>query len=89
MDVKYFYLNNHMDRDECIMMKISMIPQEFVEKYNLTEKSHNGYIYARVKKGIYGIPQSVRIEHDVQVKQLETYIYHPSRNPPGLWKHNS
>ena len=57
MDVKYFYLNNHIDRDEYTMIHISMIPQEFVEKYNLTEKEHNGYIYARVKKGMYGLPQ--------------------------------
>ena len=42
MDVKYFYLNDLMDRDEYIMIQISMIPQEFVEKYNLAEKSHNG-----------------------------------------------
>ena len=50
MDVKYFYLNNHMDRDKYIMIQISMIPQDFVEKYNLAEKSSNGYIYARVTK---------------------------------------
>ena len=27
MDVKIFYLNNHMDRAEYILIKISMIPQ--------------------------------------------------------------
>ena len=53
MDVKYFYLNNQMDRAEYIMIQISMILQEFVDKYNLTEKSHNGYIFAWVTKGIY------------------------------------
>ena len=35
MEVKYFYLNNQMDRYEYIMIQISMIPQEFVDKYNL------------------------------------------------------
>ena len=56
MDVKYFYLDNQMDRDKYIMIHISMIPQELVEKYNLAEKSHNGYIYTRVKKVMYGPP---------------------------------
>ena len=46
-----------MDRDEYIMIHISMIPQEFVDKYDLTEKSQNGYIYERVTKGMYGILQ--------------------------------
>ena len=32
MDVKYFYLNSQMDRDKNSMIRISMIPQEFVEK---------------------------------------------------------
>ena len=27
IDVKYFYLNNQMDRGKCIMIQISMIPQ--------------------------------------------------------------
>ena len=35
IEVKYFYLNNHMDRSEYIMTQLSIIPQEFVEKYNL------------------------------------------------------
>ena len=46
MDVKHFYLNKNMDRVEYIMIHIPMIPQEFVDKYNLKEKSHNGYIFA-------------------------------------------
>ena len=50
MDIKDFYLKKHMDRDEYIMIQLSMIPQTFVEIYNLAEKAHNGYIYARVTK---------------------------------------
>ena len=71
------------------MMQAAMITQEFVDKFNLQEKLHNGYIYARVTKGMYGLPQAGRIAHDSLVKHLETYGYHPSRNPPGLWTHNS
>ena len=89
MNVKYFYLNNMMNGAEYIMIQISMIPQEFVDKFNLQEKLHNGYIYARVTKGMYGLPQAGRIAHDSLVKHLETYGYHPSRKPPGLWTHNS
>ena len=36
MDVKDIYLNNQMDRVEYIIIQISMIPQEFLDKYNLT-----------------------------------------------------
>ena len=82
MDVRDFYLNNQMEREKYIMIHISMIPQEFVEKYNLAEKAHNGYIYARVTKGMYGLPQSVRISHDSLLKHLELCVYHPSSKTP-------
>ena len=57
-----------MDSNEYIMINISMIPQKSVENNNLTEKSHNGYIYARGEKGMYGLPQSGQISHDALVK---------------------
>ena len=50
MDVKYFYLKNKMDRAKFIIIQISMIPQEFMDKYILKEKAHNEYISAWVTK---------------------------------------
>ena len=46
-----------MDRAEYIIIQISMIPQEIVDKYNLKVKSHNGYIFAQVTKVMYGVPE--------------------------------
>ena len=79
MDVRYFYLSNQMDRDKYIMIQISMIPKEFVEMYNLAEKSHNEYICSRVAKGMYGLPQAGRIAHNSLVKHLDPYGCHHSR----------
>ena len=78
-----------MDRGKYIVIQISMIPQEFVDKYNLAEKSHNGHIYARVTKVMYGIPQAVWISYYALLKRLNPYGYHPSSKNPRLWKHNS
>ena len=52
MEVKYFYLNNNMDRSEYTMIQIYMIPQEFLDKYNIKEKLRNGYIFAHVIRGM-------------------------------------
>ena len=78
-----------MDKVEYILIQIAMIPQEFVYKYNLQEKAHNGYIYARVTKVIYELPQPGQIEYYDLVKYLEPYGYHPSRKTLGLWEHTS
>ena len=58
-----------------------MIPQEFVDKCNINGKSHNGYVFAWVTKGMYGLPQSVQIARDALVKHLEPYGYRASRKP--------
>ena len=71
------------------MIQISIIPQEFVDKYNLKGKANNGYIFTRLTKGMYGIPQAGQIAHDALVNLLEPYGYHPSRDPPVLWTHGS
>ena len=62
-----------MDRDKYIMIYISMIRQEIVEKYNPPEKVHNVYIYARVSTGMYGLPKAGLKANYGLVKHLETY----------------
>ena len=89
MDVKQFYLNNQIDRDKYIMIQLSMILQEFVEKYNHVEKSHNGYIYARVTKVMYGFPQAEQLSQNALLKNIEPYGDHPFSQNPRLWKHKS
>ena len=59
------------------MIQISMILQEFLNKYNLKDKSHNGYIFAQVTLGMYGIPQTGGIAYDAPVQHLEHYGYRP------------
>ena len=87
MDVKYFYLNIKMERIEYIMIQIASTGMCGQIQY--LKKSHNGYIYTKVTKGIYGIPQAGRIAHDALVKHPEPYVYHPPRKPPGLWTHKN
>ena len=82
MDVKGFYLKKMMDKAEYIMIHISMIPQEFVDKYNLKGKANNGYVFAQVTNGMYGLLKAGRISHGAPVKHLEPYAYHPSSKNP-------
>ena len=70
-------------------MQISTIPQEFVDKNTLKDKVHNGYIFNRVTKEMYGIPQAGHIAHDYLVQHLEPYGYRPSNKTPGLLTYGS
>ena len=42
MEVNIFYLNTQMDMYEYITIQLSIIPQEFVEKYYITDKCTHG-----------------------------------------------
>ena len=60
------------------MIKIYIILQELVDKYNVKDTYHNVYIFVWVTKGVYGLPQAVRIAHDALVQHLEPNGYLPS-----------
>ena len=53
------------------------------------DKSHNGYIFVRVTKGVYGIPQAVQISHDALFQHLEPYGYLPLIKPLVLYTHDN
>ena len=36
---------------------------------------------------MYRIPQAGRFEHYALVQHLSPYVYHPTKNTPGLWTH--
>ena len=66
-----------------------MISQELIIAYNIKEKLHNVYIFLRVTKVMYGLPQAGIIEHDALFQDLGPYIYHPSIKNPVIWNHDS
>ena len=47
-----------MDRHKLLHMPINLIPQRFIDDYDLLPKVQNGYIYMRIIKGMYGLPQA-------------------------------
>ena len=59
------------------MIQIFTILQEFVEKYDLKDKAHSGYIFKQVAKVMHEISQSGQIAHDSLVQHMEPYGYRP------------
>jgi hypothetical protein len=88
-DVKNFYLNTILDRPEYMKLAISIIPQETIDKYKLTEKEKNGHVYIHISKGMYGLPQAGRLANDLLVKRLAPHGYHPVRHTHVIWKHDT
>ena len=83
IDLKDFYLMTSMTRPEYMHMKIRGLPEEFVTMYILTNKStSDGFIYIKIQKGMYGLPQVGILAH------LNKHGYRQSPITPGHWRHN-
>ena len=72
-DAKNFYLATPLDDPEYMRIQAALVPEEFIEKYNLKDKIKDGYIYMRIIRGIYGLPQSGKLANDLLKKRLEVH----------------
>ena len=57
-DIPNFYLQNPLDRPEYVCIKISDIPQNFIDEYDLLDSVWYGWVYFEINHGVYGLPQS-------------------------------
>ena len=86
-DLKNFYLQTPMERSKYVRIKFSDIPQEFIEKYDLTKAAQNGWIYFEILRGCYGLPQSGRLANYPLCTRLEKAGYYEASTTPDLWSH--
>jgi hypothetical protein len=90
IDIKDFYLNNPLPSKEYIRFHKDIIPEAIWAQYNLDDYvDHNGYVYAEVSKGMYGLPQAGRVASDTLIPRLQAAGYKPTGRTPGLFKHIS
>merc|ERR1719273_2563144 len=75
-----------MKEKEYMGISANIIPNEFLQEYNLCDKIKYGYIYARIDNSMYGLPQAGLLANQLLKKRLAKYGYHEIRIP-GLWKH--
>jgi Reverse transcriptase (RNA-dependent DNA polymerase) len=90
IDIKDFYLNNPLPEAEYIRFNSESIPDDIWNQYNLDEYADNhGNVYARVDKGMYGLPQAGKVASDFLLPRLQAAGYVSTGIVPGLYKHQS
>ena len=55
--------------------------------HKLQDKIKNGYIYMRIIRGIYGLPQAGRLANDLLKQRFAEKDYFEVDHTPGLFKH--
>ncbi len=90
MDISNFYLNPPVARTEYIQIKISDIPEEIINEYNLRDKvTESGHVHIEANKGMHGLLQAELIANELLKKQLNEHGYCQSKLIPGLWTHDT
>ena len=89
IDLKDFYLNTPLTKNEYMWVQEHMLPQEIIDEYNLRPRIHNGRILAEIRKSMYGLPQAGRISYDALLPHLLQGGYQPTPFTPGLFRHKT
>ena len=85
MDIKDFYLNTPLPRYEYMRLCIADMPDDIVKHYNLRDKATpDGYVYCKIQKGMYGLPQAGIIAQQLLEERLGKHGYCQSKTFPSL-----
>ena len=90
VDLKDFFLQSNMTEPEYMRLPYKWFPQDIIQQYNLEEKvSKDGYIYIKIKCGMYRLRQATILAYKQLVKNLKPYGYYPIPHTMGMWAHKT
>ncbi len=78
-----------MDRHKFMWISIELIPQAFIDEYNLLSKVQNGYVYMQIIKGMYGLPQAGMLAKNFLKERLKEWGQSELTHSPGLCTHKN
>jgi hypothetical protein len=85
IDLANFYLNTPMECYKYMRLRLDILPQEIIDKYNLTNiVNADGWVYVKIRKGIYGRPASSQINSLRNALPSETTINVSTRLDCGI-----
>ena len=76
-----------MERSEYMRIKLSNIPQGFIDEYYLTIHTCDGWVYFEILIGCYGLSQAGKLVNDLLRFYLKKSGYYEAATTPGLWRH--
>ena len=79
-----------MKENEYMKIPFNKFPEDTKQHYNLHNLvSHDGYIFVKIKKAMYGLKQAAVLAYHHIKKTLEPHGYYPVLGTTGLWKHKT
>jgi hypothetical protein len=89
LDIKFFYLTAALEYFEYMHIPLSYFPAWTMEQYNLNKHAYNGYIYIKMQRAVWGLPQAGIFGNKRLRRKLAPLGYSECVNMPGLWHHEN
>ena len=58
-----------------------------INQYQLKKYIKEGFVYVKIRKAIYGLPQAKILANKLLKERLKPHGYYELPHTPGLWKH--
>jgi hypothetical protein len=84
IDINRIYLNTPLGRFEYMVINLSSLPQEKIDKYDLLNLAQDGKVYIKIQKGMYGLPQSGILATELLQRDLAKDGYQPTQHTRAL-----
>jgi hypothetical protein len=72
-----------------MVINLSSLPQETIDKYNLLNLAQDRKVFIEIKKGVYRLPQAGILANKLLQRNLAKDGYRPTQHAHGLWTHDT
>ena len=86
-DIPDFYLGTPMPKPEYMRIPLNIRPDKIIQEYDLLSIVSDSWVYIKISKGIYSLPQAGKLATNLLKKRLATVGYYPCQSTTGLWRH--
>ena len=88
-DMKDLYICTTMDTSEYMWIPYKYFPKDIQIQFNLKEKVSRGFIFVKIKRGMYGLKQAAIIANEQLVKHLKDHGFYPVIGTNAIFTHKT
>jgi hypothetical protein len=89
LDIKKIYLTAALEYYKYMKIPLALFPLWTIEQYNLNKMALDGWVYIKMQKAVWGLPQAGILANKCLRRKLAPFGYYKCINTPGLWRHES
>ena len=90
VDLKDFFLQSFLEEPEYIRIHGKYFLPDIRTKHNIDKIiAHDGYVYCKAIRGMYGLKQAAKLARDQLITTLAPFGYHPTKESQNIWAHTT